>query len=158
MKHDAILVPYDGSEGAKNAVLYAVKILEDAPEAKIIAFTSLAGARDIERLMGTGREGTGFVDEGVRTHFEKARAKAYDNAITTMKEDIGELVGDAISSFEFQAAYCPSPVEGIIEASKEYGVDAIYMGCRGVSAIAGMLGSVSFGVIRSADVPVTIVK
>ena len=59
MKHDKILVPYDGSEGAKNAVRYAVRILEDAPEAKIIVFTSLAGAKDIEKLMGTGREGTG---------------------------------------------------------------------------------------------------
>lgn len=158
MKHEAILVPYDGSEGAKNAVKYAVRILEDAPEAKIIAFTSIAGARDIERLMGTGIEGTGFIDDGVRTHFEKARAKSYNNAIETMKADIGELVGDAIDSFEFKAEFWPSPVEGIIEASKQYGVDAIYMGCRGVSAIAGMLGSVSFGVIRSAEVPVTIVK
>ena len=158
MQHDKILVPYDGSEGAKNALKYAVKILEDAPEAKIILFTSLAGARDIEKLLGTGREGTGFVEDNVRDHFEKTRAKSMNGALESMKADIEELAPEAKDSFECKVEFNPSPVQGIIEAAEQYGVDAIYMGCRGVSAIAGMLGSVSFGVIRSASVPVTVVK
>ena len=158
MKHDKILVPYDGSEGSKNAVVYAVKILEDAPDAKLILFTSLAGAKDIEHLLGTGREGTGFVDDSVRSHFERTRVKSHDRAINAMKEAVAEIAPEAEGSFEYAAEFGPSPVEGIISAAKNFGVDAIYMGCRGKSAIAGMLGSVSFGVIRSADVPVTIVK
>lgn len=158
MKHDKILVPYDGSEGSKNALKYAVQILEDAPEAKLILFTSLAGAKDIEKLLGTGREGTGFVEDGVRDHFEKARTKSSNGALESMKADVEELAPEAKDSFEFVVQFNPSPVQGIIDAADEFGVDAIYMGCRGVSAIAGMLGSVSFGVIRSANVPVTIVK
>jgi nucleotide-binding universal stress UspA family protein len=158
MKHDKILVPYDGSEGAKNAMKYAVRILEDAPDAKIILFTSLAGAKDIDKLVGTGREGTGFVEDSVREHFEKARAKSTNGALESMKADVEELAPDAKDSFECVVEFNPSPVQGIIEAADKYGVDAIYMGCRGVSAIAGMLGSVSFGVIRSANVPVTVVK
>ena len=158
MQHDKILVPYDGSEGAKNAVKYAVKILEDAPDATIILYTSLAGAKDVEKLMGTGREGTGFIDDGTRAHFEKARAKSHDKTLENMKADVHELVPEAEGSFEFEAEFNPSPVKGIIDAAERHGADAIYMGCRGVSAIAGMLGSVSFGVIRSANVPVTVVK
>ena len=158
MKHDKILVPYDGSEGSKNAVRYAVRILEDAPEAKIIVFTSLAGAKDIEKLMGTGREGTGFVEDSVRDHFEKVRAKSTNGALESMKADVAAIAPDALESFEYVVEFNPSPVQGIIEAAETFGVDAIYMGCRGVSAIAGMLGSVSFGVIRSAAVPVTVVK
>ena len=158
MKHDKILVPYDGSEGARNAVLYAVKILEDAPEATILLYTSLAGAKDVEKLMGTGREGTGFIDDGTRSHFEKARAKSHDKALENMKADLHELAPQAEKSFEFEVEFNPSPVQGIVEAAERHGVDAIYMGCRGVSAIAGMLGSVSFGVIRSASVPVTVIK
>ena len=158
MQHEKILVPYDGSEGAKNAVKYAVRILEDAPKAKIVLFTSLAGSKDVEKLMGTGREGTGFIDEGVRSHFENARAKSVNAALESMKAEAEEIAPDAKESFEFKVEFSPSPVQGILEAADEEGVDAIYMGCRGVSAIAGMLGSVSFGVIRSAQVPVTVVK
>lgn len=158
MKHDKILVPYDGSEGSNKAVAYAVRILEDAPEAKLIMYTSLAGAKDIEHLLGTGREGTGFVEDGVRSQFEKTRAKSRDRAINAMKEAVAEIAPEAEGSFEYVAEFGPSPVEAIIGAANEFGVDAIYMGCRGKSAIAGMLGSVSFGVIRSAKVPVTIVK
>jgi len=158
MKHDKILVPYDGSENAKNAIRYAVRILEDSPDAKIILFTSLAGARDIERLMGTGREGTGFIDSGTREHFEKVRAKSYDRAIETMKQAVADIAPECETSFEYNAEFAPSPVKSILDAAEEFGVDAIYMGCRGASAIAGMLGSVSFGVIRSARVPVTVVK
>jgi nucleotide-binding universal stress UspA family protein len=158
MKHEKILVPYDGSLNAKHAIRYAVRILEDAPEAKIIVFTSLAGARDIERLMGTGREGTGFIDPASREHFEKVRAKSYQAAIQDMKEAVADIAGDKEGNFEYFAEFAPSPVKSILDAAEEFGVDAIYMGCRGVSAMAGLLGSVSFGVIRSATVPVTVVK
>ena len=158
MHHEKILVPYDGSESAKNAIRYAVRILEDAPDAKIILFTSLAGARDIERLMGTGREGTGFIDPNTREHFEKVRGKSYNAAIEHMKNAVQSIAPQVEQNFEYNAEFAPSPVKSILDAAEEFGVDAIYMGCRGASAIAGMLGSVSFGVIRSAKVPVTIVK
>lgn len=158
MQHDKILVPYDGSESAKNAVKYAVRILEDAPEAKIILFTSLAGARDVERLMGTGLQGTGFIDPNMRDHYEKLRAKTYNKAIDNMKNAIKEIAPEAEASFEYVAEFAPSPVKSILDAADQFGVDSIYMGCRGASAIAGVLGSVSFGVIRSATVPVTVVK
>lgn len=158
MKHDKILVPYDGSVNARHAIRYAARILEDAPEAKIILFTSLAGAKDIERLLGTGREGTGFIDPASREHFEKVRAKSYQNAIEEQKAAVAEVAPEVEDHFEYIAEFAPSPVKSILDAAEDFGVDAIYMGCRGVSAMAGLLGSVSFGVIRSATVPVTVVK
>ena len=158
MHHDKILVPYDGTESAKNAVKYAVRILEDAPEAKIILFTSLAGARDVERLMGTGLQGTGFIDPNTRDYYEKLRTKTYNKAIEKMKDAIKELAPEVEANFEYVAEFSPSPVKNILEVADKFGVDSIYMGCRGASAIAGVLGSVSFGVIRSANVPVTVVK
>ena len=75
-----------------------------------------------------------------------------------MKEAIKELAPEVEANFEYVAEFSPSPVKNILEAAEKFGVDSIYMGCRGASAIAGVLGSVSFGVIRSANVPVTVVK
>lgn len=158
MKHDKILIPYDGSESAKNAVKYAMRILEDAPEAKLIAYASLAGPSNLEKLMGTGREGTGFIDDNTRGHYEKVRAKAYNRAMERMEAEIKELSGGNTDPFEYVVEFHSTPVRGILGAADKFGVDAIYMGTRGVSAIAGVLGSVSFGVIRSATVPVTVVK
>ena len=36
--------------------------------------------------------------------------------------------------------------------------DLIVMGCRGLNAVLGMMGSVSYAVLRSAECPVFIVK
>lgn len=42
--------------------------------------------------------------------------------------------------------------------AEEHDCDLIVMGRRGLGAIRGMLGSVSFGVLRATDVPVLTVK
>ena len=49
-------------------------------------------------------------------------------------------------------------IDTIVDASKYYNCDIIVMGSRGLGAIRGMLGSVSFGVLRNAELPVLIVK
>ena len=158
MQFDKVLIAYDGSEGAKNAVKYALKIIEDAPEVKLIAYASLVGPSNLEKLLGTGREGTGFVDDNTRTHYEEVRSKTYNAAMERLQEQIAEIAGDQIGSFECIVEFHSSPVRGILQAAEKFEVDSIIMGCRGVSAIAGILGSVSFGVIRSAEIPVTVVK
>ena len=37
-------------------------------------------------------------------------------------------------------------------------VDLVVMGCRGLDAVRGMIGSVSAAVLRSVDCPVLVVK
>ena len=51
-----------------------------------------------------------------------------------------------------------SPVEGIADYVRSHDIDLVVMGRRGLGALRGMIGSVSFGVLRSVDVPVLTVK
>lgn len=66
------------------------------------------------------------------------------------REPVAQVVTDAIIS--------ASPVEGIAEYVERQGIDLVVMGRRGLGALRGMLGSVSFGVLRSVEVPVLTVK
>ena len=56
------------------------------------------------------------------------------------------------------AVNAPSPVDGINDFAKEHGCDLIVMGSRGLDVLRGMLGSVSYGVLRSAEIPVLVAK
>ena len=52
----------------------------------------------------------------------------------------------------------PSAVDGIIDYASDHSCDLIVMGRRGLGAIRGLLGSVSYGVIRATTTPVLTVK
>ena len=59
---------------------------------------------------------------------------------------------------DIAAVNAPSPVDGINDFAKEHGCDLIVMGSRGLGVLRGMLGSVSYGVLRSAEIPVLVAK
>lgn len=159
MKISKILVPYDGSDSSKNAVAYAADIVANNPEAKIVAFASLAGPHDINRLLG-GTQATVNIGAGKETveHYQKVREDTTNANMERMKREVGEVLDGQAVDVDYEIEYCVSPVKGILDAVENYEADMVVMGSRGKNAIAGMLGSVSFGVIRSAKVPVTIVK
>ena len=48
------------------------------------------------------------------------------------------------------------PSKAIIEYARTHRIDLIIMGSRGLNAVAGMLGSVSYAVLRNAECPVMI--
>ena len=58
---------------------------------------------------------------------------------------------------DIAAVNAPSPVDGINDFAKEHGCDLIVMGSRARRA-ARHAGSVSYGVLRSAEIPVLVAK
>ena len=48
--------------------------------------------------------------------------------------------------------------EGIVEYAEDNDIEIIVMGRRGLGALRGMLGSVSYAVLHQADIPVLTVK
>ena len=81
-----------------------------------------------------------------------------DNACSDARELIEQTRDDAQCQIVADAVISSSPVEGIADYVKSHDIDLVVMGRRGLGALRGMIGSVSFGVLRSVDVPVLTVK
>ena len=83
---------------------------------------------------------------------------ALDREKDDMKQAIGGLLDGMLNDVDIAAVNAPSPVDGINDFAKEHGCDLIVMGSRGLGVLRGMLGSVSYGVLRSAEIPVLVAK
>ncbi len=153
-----VLVPYDESEHARSALHIAFGMVGDDPEATVhvISVVSFAPA-PMPTLAG------GAFDDPSSL---MASTVDYDSVMGAVahrvREDMKRVVADAMDGARckvvMNAKMASSPVEGIAEYVSDHGIDLVVMGRRGLGALRGMLGSVSFGVLRSVDVPVLTVK
>lgn len=158
MLYKKLLVPFDRSEHSQHALKLAVKMVADDPAAEIVVFRSIAGVRDVGIVYGRGMEGTGYVDENTKDRILNLRAKQLDAAKKQTEEGAAPHLEGVKNPVTYLVEFDPTPVEGVLDAIKKTGADGVVIGCRGMNAVSGMLGSVSYGVARSADVPVTVVK
>jgi nucleotide-binding universal stress UspA family protein len=83
---------------------------------------------------------------------------AAERELTEIKTQLSGAVAAAPCPLMIEIAYGTSPTTGILAYADSNECDVIVMGCRGLGALRGMIGSVSFAVLRSATVPVLIVK
>ena len=81
-----------------------------------------------------------------------------DEAQKRVAEDLGDALADLGDRAQVEAVAGASPADALSRYAEEHDCDLIVMGRRGLGAIRGMLGSVSFGVLRATDVPVLTVK
>ncbi len=151
-----ILVPYDDSEQAASALHIAFGMVGDDPEAKVhvvtVVSTGIFGSPSLNEEIFAG-EGFDVEDElgGVMgTLVQRARAD--------MQGVIADARDGAACQAVSSAVVASSPAEGIADYVERNGIDVVVMGRRGLGAIRGMLGSVSYGVLRLVDVPVLTVK
>ena len=146
-----ILVPYDESAHALSALHTALALASPYPEARVSVITVLpAASLPTPTLLGDGIGDPFTYEKIIDSMTERARANA--------EQTLREAVDDAQCQVVADAIVATSPVEGIADYVREHDIDLVVMGRRGLGALRGMLGSVSFGVLRSVDVPVLTVK
>ncbi|MBM6755434.1 universal stress protein [Collinsella tanakaei] len=152
-----VMVPYDESEHATSALHIAFGMVGDDPGAQIhVVMIVGAGAVPAPSLVG------GAFD----TPIDTGSLMEYDNMMGALVErtrnEIERVVEDARDGAQCKVNVvvrtASAPVEGIAEYVADHSIDLVVMGRRGLGALRGMLGSVSFGVLRSVDVPVLTVK
>lgn len=152
-----VLVPYDESEHARSALHIALGMVGEDADATIHLVTIVpTGALSTAALTGGG-----FDDPFAASDFAE-----YDSILGSIlhraRSDMEGLIEDArdeaACTIKANAIVAPSPVEGIAEYVSSHDIDLVIMGRRGLGALRGMLGSVSFGVLRSVEVPVLTVK
>lgn len=158
MLYSKIMVPYDGSEHAKHALEYA-KGLAATSDAKIaIVHVVPSGVMGVDRI---GTEGSlDGVPFGMLNYeqYEGVVRAALDQAKEKVTENLAGLVEDIADIVTIDVVAGTAPAEALARYADKNGCDLIIMGRRGLGAIRGMLGSVSFGLLRSTDVPVLTVK
>lgn len=158
MLYSKIMVPYDGSEHAKHALEYA-KGLAATSDAKIVIVHVVPSG-----VMGVDQIGTEGSLDGVPfgmlnyEQYEGVVRAALDQAKEKVTENLAGLIEDIADIVTIDVVAGTAPAEALARYADKNGCDLIVMGRRGLGAIRGMLGSVSFGLLRSTDVPVLTVK
>lgn len=159
MMFHKILVPYDGSDHAKSALAYAKGLIGDDPDAQIIVAHAVPSG-----VMGLDRLGTDGALDGVPIgmidleQYEGVVKHALDAAREKVVAHVGDQVAELGDRARIEVVAGSAPADALAKYAEKNGCDLIVMGRRGVGAIRGMLGSVSFGVLRASDIPVLTVK
>lgn len=138
--YDAILVPTDGSSDARKGAEHAVG-LADALGASVHALYVI-------------QEGTNpWNPESLDDQLERARE--YGEELTG---EVAELAADAGVDCVRATKVGPSVHEEINDYVEEEAIDAIVMGSGFRGSMGGFLGSTADKVLRTARVPVTVLR
>ena len=133
-----IVVGYDGSAPARQAVRHAVSLAAGGRVVLVHAYDAPP-----PQLTGRWRE--------LLEHDHVERAQSVLDAILLEGND--ELAGA-----DWEGRLAPGePAEAILAVAREVGADAIVVGSHGYGPLNALLGSVSHELLRIADRPVTVI-
>ena len=137
----AVLIPYDGSQPAQQAVEYAVDNWDDEP---------LVLLRVIEAADGSLEAGVDLIKERLKESREEGAAELSAELIATLNDstvdyDVETVVG--------------KPAREIVDNAETNDISHIVIGSHGrTGASRILLGSVAQTVVRRAPTPVTVVR
>jgi nucleotide-binding universal stress UspA family protein len=143
-----ILIAYDGSSDAKEAIKRAGELMRGRPAGVLTVWEPFG---DIVGRVGAGMP-IGSVDyaELDRSYGEHARQRAEAGA--SLAREAG------LKAFPLVRLRLGSIAESILAEAEESGAEAIVLGTRGLTGLKSVLmGSVSHEVLQHADVPVIVV-
>lgn len=153
-----ILVPYDGSEASQHALSEAIKLTNGSTEAEIHVVEVAAPPQDLVyssiNKSGFGM-GVSLVSQKDFANILEERTEENDSKL---QDAIDPLMSDFHGTLSAEVIYGVYTVNTITDTAEHYGCDLIAMGSRGLGAIRGAIGSVSFGVLHATDIPVLVVK
>ena len=155
-----VMVPYDGSDHAKNALNYAKDLVAGDADAKLSVVHAVPSS-----FMGVDRMGTDGALDGVPygmldyEEYQGVVKRVLDEAQKRVAEDLGDALADLGDRAQVEAVAGASPADALSRYAEEHDCDLIVMGSRGFGTFRSMLvGSVSHYVLQQAHCPVLIVK
>lgn len=155
MIYKNVLVPYDKSIHAKHALETAVKLVSDDPTAvlNVLYVVEASEQHDAAFDVAVRMAGVQSVDRSsneMEHAFRDRRKQEIEKSIASLVEGCPNKILVKIATGR--------PHHAILNYAYDHECDIIVMGCRGINALQGMLGSVSYAVLRSSEVPVFIIK
>ena len=158
MVFNNIVVAYDGSDHAVDAVMKARDFALADPEVRIhvVFVTTHPNAQlpasfnnssfDPEQYLLSVEDIMNLYNKTIEEETEKVR-----EGIGSVLDDLGDR-----AAIEVIPGY--TPAADILSYAEKVDADLIVMGSRGLGAIRGVLGSVSYAVLREAPMPVLVIK
>ena len=148
LKYKKILVPYDGSDHAKKALLHAIDL------AKAGDGTTLYIASVCNMVSAMSNFDQVSIAEGCLT------TKLSEDLEEQCKDDLKEaaaMIPKGVAHEELYEVGSPGPV--LLNMAEEKGCDLVVMGSRGLGVVKGvLLGSVSQYIVEQSKCPVLVVK
>lgn len=146
MNHDIqVVVAYDFSPSAEQALARAIEVACRAPQHVLHVVTALDARRGLSVLP------THQVDYDYAT-------KIQDMLVEHIKGKLGGRPSQADVEF-YVHARIGHPAEEILDLSRQVGADLVFIGSHGIAGLERMLlGSVSERVVREARCPVMVVR
>ncbi|WP_115862930.1 universal stress protein [Halorussus litoreus] len=146
------LAAVDGSESSMDALRYAVEQAA-ATGASVDAVSVVVPEQFFTGGDDPPMNFTEMADELVAEDIEDAETEAQE--ILDGAEQVGDDTGVTVETGMLYG----EPVDEIVEYAEREGVDAIFVGHRGLSEeYEGLVGSTAKDVVGAASVPVTVVK
>lgn len=148
LQYKKILVPFDGSEHAKKALLQAIALAECCDHAKLY----IASVCNMVSAMSNFDQVS--IAEGCLT------TKLTEDLEAQCKEDLAEAEKLVPAGMDHETIYevgSPGPV--LLNMAEEKACDLVVMGSRGLGPLKGIfMGSVSSYLVSRSKCPVLIVK
>lgn len=152
-----VLVPYDMSDPAKNALVAALDLVKDVPDAQVTVLNVVDWHDYNAETFKIASRMSGVTGESLDMEsISEIGSEAEREEALALRESIADVVGDA-DNIEV-AIVNGSPHDTIVAYASDLGYDCIVMGHRGMGVIRGMLGSVAYSVLQKANKPVLVVK
>ena len=152
--YQSILVPFDNSDHARNALKQAVMIAQSCgAKVTVLNVVDVPDFTDPGFTVAARIAGVTHMDE---SEFEQAQSELHAQQEKRLAEETADLVDEGVQ-VEYRVVSGKAHDE-VARLADDEGFDLIVMGCRGLGALRGALGSVSFAVARSVSIPVMLVK
>jgi nucleotide-binding universal stress UspA family protein len=154
-----ILVPYDMSEHAHHALEAAYNLCAGGSDAVSITILNVSDMMEIDDASFALAVRVAGIPPISDDTAHEARVKYFDQAKEAVEKDIAENKLEAPSNVTVEVKVVGGhPQEVIADYAKDNGFDCIVMGRRGLGGIRGALGSVSYAILHTVELPVLVVK
>lgn len=158
MVFENIVVAYDGSEQSLAAVKKAGEIAQLDPSVKlhVVYVTTHPNAQ-----LPANFNSASFDPQQYLLSVEDIM-DLYNKTIAEETEVVAKGIGSTLDAVKGQTTIevIPgyTPAADLLAYANKVSADLIVMGSRGLGAIRGVLGSVSYAVLRESEMPVLVIK
>lgn len=155
-----LLIPYDKSVQADHALDLALKMIAENQDGEPVTLNISMVSSDIpefdDATYAASAARIGLPENSVE-NLQKIRETIIDDVLEDLKDAVTDRLADTDAQVVFSILQ-GKPDHALIRFAEEQGCEMIIMGSRGLGGVRGMIGSVSYGVLRQAEIPVLIVK